>query len=230
LNFLQIVNRLKVESGRSGGPIGSVATVGADDARLVAWAADFWRELQTSRDWRWMRATGAALPVLDGQVIYDPDADWALTDFGRWVRPSGDYQPTVTPDGNPGHVSALSWLDYERFRQRFIILPHQPGAPQFWTEGLDGSFMVGPTPTGDWVLTADYWREPTELVADADEPDMPAKFHMLIVWGALMQVAGFDAAPEVYQRALANHDRIHADLKAEQGPVMELHPRRLDRT
>ena len=43
------------------------------------------------------------------------------------------------------------------------------------------------------------------MAADADTPDMPSEFHLLLVWRALQEVAKFDAAPEVLARAEKNH-------------------------
>ena len=47
-----------------------------------------------------------------------------------------------------------------------------------------------------YTITGDYFRSPTEMVADGDLPTgLPAQFHMAIVYLAMTYYAGYEAAP-----------------------------------
>nr|HPL79494.1 hypothetical protein [Burkholderiaceae bacterium] len=73
-----------------------------------------------------------------------------------------------------------------------------------------------------YKLRIEYWKEPSELAADADTPDMPDRFHMLLVWAALQEVAKFDAAPEVLARAEKNHGALKFALTMDQSRLPTL--------
>ena len=227
MNFLELVNRTKVESARSGGQIGGVAVARGDDKRIVNWVASAWVELQNECDWRWMRKSVEKDILADKQRY--PLSDFSITDFRRWVEETDDYYPVVYQLTSPTTIGGLRFYSFERFRRDFIVSPTAPGAPQVWSVDFNDDLLIGPTPEAAWKIKIDYWSDVTRLGNDADTPSMPARFHEVLVWRALMELASFDAAPEVYSRAKSNYDRMHGDLRHEQGPKMGLRGRSLSR-
>lgn len=110
----------------------------------------------------------------------------------------------------------LRWLPLDDWLARFTA-PQSNASPQYWTIDNDGSLLLGPAPDVAATIEMQYWSAPTELAADADEPNIPASYHMLLVWGALAEAGGFDSAPEMFARGAANHDRMHSMFKREFG-------------
>jgi hypothetical protein len=96
-------------------------------------------------------------------------------------------------------------LTYDAFRKQFLIGTPASGSVQYWTISPSDQFLVGPAPDSAHFLRADYIKDYTDMVADGDVPALPTRFHMLVVWRALMEYGGFDAAGEVYQRAEKNY-------------------------
>lgn len=226
MNFLQIVQRAKLESARSGGDIGSVLTAAADDKRLVNWVADVFRSLQQRpHGWSWMRKELAAGAILAGQRGYTAaQLDATITSFGRWLPATTDgYKPVVTlASGQKTYPSFMAWED---FRLAFEVGPATvPADPQRWSVAPDGRLFVGPTPLANCTIALSYYRGVQELALDADVPDMPTDFHMMLVWGALMELASFDAAPEVFSRASKNFDQMDSDMRAQYGPRIFFKP------
>jgi hypothetical protein len=87
--------------------------------------------------------------------------------------------------------------------------------------GPDQSLCLGPPPNALYTITADYFVAPTEMVADTDIPaGLPTRFHMLIVYRAMMKYAGFESAPEVYQRGSEENAGMYAQLLAVRAPRM----------
>jgi hypothetical protein len=82
----------------------------------------------------------------------------------------------------------------------------------------DNSLWLGATPNGIYNVSGECWIEPTFLVADADTPPMPAKFHTLIVLEAMKRYAGFEAASEVMQRAMTESLPLWTKLEIQQLP------------
>lgn len=220
MNYLQIVQRVHSESGRSTAAPTSV--VGANDrhVRLFNWVADAWRDLQGERDWRWMRNTlDAALTA--NQQTYS-GADLGATRFGRWRKEDHDYSPYVYVDGAPNAMWPLAFWQLDQMRARFIYRTWGASTPIAWSYNEANELLIGPQPALPYKLRIEYWKEPSELAADADTPDMPDRFHMLLVWAALQEVAKFDAAPEVLARAEKNHGALKFALTMDQSRLPTL--------
>lgn len=218
MNFLQLVQRAKRESGRLTAGPATVAAAAGRDALLVDWVNEAWRAIQMmpARNWRWMRRTALAA-LSPGQGSYTP-ASLGIAALGYYARRTDAYAPTVFDPATLASEAPLSYLEYEQFRSAYIVGPQTSAWPQHWsTAPADGSLLLGPAPATALSLRIDYYSAPQELSADADVPEMPAKFHPLIVWATMSQVAGFDAAPETLARAYDNYQRDLSALINEQG-------------
>ncbi len=205
MNLLQLTQAVKRESGLGDSTsVASITTAVGDDKRMFAWVNWAARDITLAReDWRWRR--GAA--TLASTTAQDNDSsDFLLNDFASWKKASGFYKPSAyrLTDG-AATERELMWLDYDQFRKQFIMGTPATGSVQYWSVSPTEGFLIGPTPDAAHFLRADYVKDYTDLVADADVPAIPARFHMLIVWRALMEYGGFDAASEVYQRAQNNY-------------------------
>ena len=220
MNYLQIVQRVHSESGRSTAAPTSV--VGANDrhVRLFNWVADAWRDLQGERDWRWMRNTLDAT-LTAGQQTYS-GADLGATRFGRWRKEDHDYSPYVYVDGAPNAIWPMTYWQLDQMRARFIYRTWGASTPIAWSYNEANELLIGPQPALAYKLRIEYWKEPSELAADDDTPDMPDRFHMLLVWRALQDVANFDAAPEVLARAEKNYGALKFALTMDQSRLPTL--------
>lgn len=159
-------------------------------------------------------ALGGGACTLSGPAV-------SMAPFGRWQVPTDEY--TVRISLSPVDVYELGWVSYEEFQRRYIATAVDDGQPRWWSVSPAGQLLIAPAPdSGLYSIEADYWARPTELLLDDDEPDMPAQFHMLIVWRALLEVAAFDSAPEVETRATRNIKIIWRDLVDDQAPRIQL--------
>ena len=220
MNYLQIVQRVHSESGRSTAAPTSV--VGANDrhVRLFNWVADAWRDLQGERDWRWMRNTLDATLTASQQTY--SGADLGASRFGRWRKEDHDYSPYVYVDGAPNAIWPMAFWQLDQMRARFIYRTWGASTPIAWSYNEANELLIGPQPALAYKLRIEYWKEPSELAADADTPDMPDRLHMLLVWAALQEVAKFDAAPEVLARAEKNHGALKFALTMDQSRLPTL--------
>jgi hypothetical protein len=218
--FLELAQRLHRESLRSGtGPVSIVSATG-EQQRLFDAINDAWLETQMlPRRWKWMRRTmDAALDTVNTE--YDAATDLLLTDFGWWRPKAKDYTVRAYDPTNATAVWGLLWVDYDDYVRMFLDSPPAAAAPQAWSISPTDGMCVGPLPNIVYNLKADYQSEPVELVDDADEPDMPARHHRVLVWRALMEVAKIDAAPELLARAAANYEVTFDALLVDQADSM----------
>lgn len=197
MNLLGIAQRVKAESGRSiGTPLATVAGVTGSDALIVAACQDAYRDIQNMPrgKWKWMWLQALGTLGVDNMVY--PAAALNAPTWSYWKPESDDYRPSCFDPANAQTEWNLRFLDFDTFARRFLKGAHQDGAPQYWTVDNAGAFNVGPKPSLAYTLRADYFTVPQELVLDTDIPKMPDRFHMLIVWNALISVAISDNAAE----------------------------------
>lgn len=85
MNFLQLVNRYKLECGVTGADLVTTASQIGEYARLVTWINQAWLDIQNVRsDWGWMRKT-ATFQTASHKPTYSL-SDIGITDFGFWMR------------------------------------------------------------------------------------------------------------------------------------------------
>lgn len=212
MNFLSLTQAVKRESGLGlGNSIVAYASATGDDLRMFEWVTWAARDITLSReDWRWRRGSA----TLASTVLQTNTAtSFGLTDFATWKAASRNYKPSAYRLTDT--VSAekeLTWLDYDQFRKQFVLGLQATGNVQYWSISPSEEFLIGPTPDSAHFVRADYIKTFTAFTADADTPAIPERFHMLIVWRALMEYGGFDAAGEVYQRAQNNYNSMWPQL------------------
>lgn len=205
MNFLQLTQAVKRESGLGmGSSIVAYASATGDDLRMFNWVNWAARDITLAReDWRWRRGS-ATLPSTT--AIANAYSAFSLTDFASWKAAGLQYKPSTyrVADGIATERE-LAWMDYDQFRKQFFLGAQATGSVQYWSISPSEEFLIGPTPDSAHFVRADYVKDFTDMAADADTPALPARFHTLIVWRALMEYGGFDAASEVYQRAEKNY-------------------------
>jgi hypothetical protein len=225
VNLLDMASRLKRESGRSGDPITTLTGLGQSDQRLVDWIRTAWEQIQADVLWSWTRKSATG-DILAGVHTYLPSAIGTASDCREWWPEQDDYKPIVGPVVDPTSKYELSYLGYDWVR-RALKIEGQTGAPQYWAIGPQNEIVLYPIPVGDWTIDIDYRAANTTLPDGTSTPNLPLDFHMALVWRALMEVASFDAAPEVYARAKTNFEELYSALRAMCAPRYRLTARPL---
>lgn len=230
MTFLELCQRAAVECGASSKQNIAIAmptVVGATGAlaRIINWVADGFSDIQQDHsDWAWMRSSGetgggASFATINGQSRYPLGTGAGTvgvlaTDFGKWdVETFRAYTTTVgTQDEN-----YVQEIPYDRWRNGYMFgaMRQSRSRPYVAAVGPDLSLCLGPPPTGLYTVTADYFRAPFDMAADADVPTgLPAQFHMLCVYRAMMKYAGYESAPEVDTRAREENAGMYGQLEA----------------
>ena len=214
MNYLELVQRLHRESGRSTAAPASVTGANERAARLFDWVTDAWRNLQIEREWRWMRNT-LDVALTAGQQTYT-GTGLGASRFRRWRMDDDTYNPWLYVDGSINSLWPLQFVQLDEFRSVYVYRTWGDATPIAWTFDESNQLLVAPKPALAYKLRIEYWKSPTELAADTDEPDMPEEYHLILVWRALQDVAMFDAAPEVLSRAQAKYAELRTRLLLDQ--------------
>ena len=215
-----MVQRVHSETLRSTAAPATVVSPSDRNARIINAVADAWADLQAERDWRWMRETlDVALTI--GQQTYTGTALGA-TRFGRWRKEDLDYQPIIYKTGTPNALWHLDYWQLDQFRYQYLYRTWGNSTPLGWTFDESNQLIIGPAPAVAYNIRIEQWKEPSALSADADTPDMPSRFHLVLVWKALQAVARQDAAPEILSHAETMHTEIYSRLLRDQARLAHL--------
>lgn len=231
MNRLSLINKLIAECGVSGGPLTTAIGVTGEPLRMAQWIDDAWNDVQTEHDdWDWMRSSN----ILGGGVSFVPTAAQytiplgtglgqvgvAVDSFGKWDLETARCYVTSVGVSSELIIDEIPF-DVWRDDYMFGAMREVQTRPVSIAAGPDQSLNVGPPSNGLYTITSDYFTAPAVMVADTDVPTgLPARFHLLIVYGAMMKYAGYESAPEVYSRASQEYNRMFAELEAVRLPRM----------
>lgn len=223
MNKLELVQRLARECSSTRTFLTTTGQVG-DGLLFVGWIDQAWNELQTKHDnWEWMRSSvllgaGASFPTVSGQASY-PLGSGAGTcgipaaNFTKWDPET--FRNYTTATGYRDEIW-MSEVSYDVWRDSYMYGAQRDvrTRPISIAIGPDKSVCVGPVPNGNYTVTGDYFTSPAVMADDTDVPvGLPVSHHMIIVYDAMRMYAGYQAAPEVYQRGDAGYQRLIRELE-----------------
>lgn len=225
--FLELCQKTARESGTVSG-VSPSTTVSQRDrlAKIVSWVAEAWLRIQNHRDdWLWMRGEFSKITIA-GTNAYT-GASWNLTDLARFVvdQDAVGYLPvtlykTATGVADEGPIV---YIPYPAYRTRYGRGAQTNNRPVEYSIGPSGEFLLGPIPNDDYTVRGEYFRTPQRFAADADVPTgLPARFHEVIAWRALMLLAEHDEAITSITTAAGNYSEILRQLERDQLPVVTL--------
>lgn len=212
--FIQLAQRLSTECGVSTTPPSTVIGATGEWSRLTKWVAQAWVDIQEHHpDWSWMlkRSSFDTTPL---QGTYTP-LQAGISDLADWRQNS--FRAYLTSAG-VGTEITIPFTAYERFYNDYLLGARKLvfSRPVEYTVGPGKSLLLGLAPDNIYTVGFEYFKAPVELVADADVPDMPSRFHMLIVYKAMMSYGAFEAANEVYQRGEKEYRSMMNKLELDQ--------------
>lgn len=218
MDKLALCNRLIVEAGISASAMTATANQTGELGRVVGWIQSAWMDIQNAQpNWRWMRKSATIALVAGQSGGYDaPDADvatWCLDTARNYITASGNITEIF-----------MDFVEYDDFRDSYLYgaLRTAQSRPMVFTIEPANTLAFGPVPASGYTATNDYFKRASELDADTDEPDMPARFHMAIVWRALMLYGGFEAASESYARGQNEFSVLMSMLEIDQLPMIRM--------
>lgn len=217
MTFLQGVQRLALECGVPTAP-SAVTSQSGEMLRLVDWYQQAYIEIQElHHDWQWL-TNDFTFNTTSTQQAYTP-AQAGITDFGAWKLQS---MRAYTQGNAYKDEQLLIPVPYEVFRNQYMygnMRTTYARPMSFAIDPATKSLLLGPIPdaTG-WTVLGQYFRKPTTLAANGDTPVLPDKFHMAIVYKAMISYGMFEAAPEVVQRGQQGYGAMLAQMEIDQIP------------
>jgi len=218
MTFLDLVRDLARETGTLAGGVNLSTVIGATGRadKLANWVQKAWRNIQNDqRDWLWMRSEFEGV-LLQGADRYTATS-FNITRLGEW-RADTPY-PTMflhVPELGTDDTAPLEQIDYDEWRSSYGLDDEAQGRPDVWAISPQDEIVVGPTPDREYIIRGEYQRSPQALVNDLDIPEMPAKFHDLIVLEAARLLNQSDGAWDAMSAAAQEVITMRHQLKREQ--------------
>lgn len=204
MTFLELCRRLRQEVGAAGAGPDSVSGQNGEYARIVSWVQQAWHEIQLERH-RWRFAWAEASVETDpGFRSFSPPAD-----LDEWDA------TTILCAGIP--LKVWAWGD---FRKRYFADSGRDN-PSVIAQKPDGTLVLDTSPAEEnQPITFEYWRTPQLLTNGTDLPRLPERYHMVIVYRAMLYYALYENAPEVVQAARTGESRVLTEMEKVELPVM----------
>lgn len=218
MNLLALVNRTRDECGVSGPALSSTQNLTGESARIKNWVNAAWVDIQSAKeDWDFMRKSVVFNTVASKQFYTATEA--GLDDFANWKR---DSFRASSAGSDYRDEQLLNYMDYTTFRNLYMYgnMRHTTQRPVVVTVTPEKNLGFGAIPNGAWVINGEYYKAPAELSADTDVPPIPDRFHMAIVYRAMIYYASYEAAPEVLARGQSEFNRIMNRLEIDQQPTL----------
>lgn len=226
MNYLELCQAAATECDVSGpGPTTVLNNVG-ELKRICNWVAVALNDIETAHDdWSWMLQTTLSFQTVAGQSVYTPaqcgiNGTFPNT-FGAWELSRFRNYPTAV--GNIGEIS-MGVITYDEWDNAYNF-----GATRYvQTRPCDiavhankNDLCVGPASDGNYTITGEFYRAPQKLTQDGDVPTMPERFHMAIVYKAMMYYGMYESAPEVLARGETEFQKMMWRMTAQRLPDVE---------
>lgn len=218
---LQLAQKLRQQTIDSGTGPSTIVSQTGELGRIVTWTVDAYTDIQNDRDdWLWLRKSFYVDTVAsDGEYAYSDCTDTVtaavISRFARWYKAS--FKAYLSSAG-VGAEYPLRWMEWDDFRRIYRYGTQTDSQPVYVSMDPTMKFCIGPKPSAVYRVSGDYQKGPQTLALDADEPEMPSRFHDLIVYRAMVKYGFNRVAPEALSRAQLEGGRLNAALVRNQTP------------
>lgn len=210
--FLQLCSRLRQEAGISGSGPSSVTGQTGEMKRVVDWVSAAYEAIQSAHaNWEFLR-NDFTFPTIANTVAYLPSSV-SLPEHADWIETGMTIYETSVAD-----EQRIDFVPWDEFRANYQFGTVLTGRPTIASVKPDRSIALYPTPDDAYTVRGEYYKRAQTMTANGDEPLFPARFHLAIVWRALMLYGAQESAAELYAHGKTEYDKVMRSLEANQLP------------
>lgn len=215
MNFLEIAKRVRQECGISGDGPAAVQSQSGISAKLVAWVQSAYEEIQSLQPWEfnWAEHTQA---LTAGVSLYDPVNDWGL-DFRELAQDPVYVYRTLDGPRSKHWLAHVSWAE-----MRDMAQPGIQGVPVYCAMRPDTTIQFHPAPQAGLTAVIEYIKNPDTLADSLDVPVLPARYHMAIVWRAVMFWCAHDENQALFASANQNYQIVLRKMLRSDLPTIQM--------
>jgi hypothetical protein len=203
--FLELTQRLFQECQLPGSGPTTLLNASGQTFDLAAWVSQACKEIdELHEDWAYLLVhPGVAFTTVAGQQLYTPtQVGVSAGDVGQWKIDT--FRNYLTSSGYPSEIE-MTHVDYDDWlrTEKIGVLRTTQVRPMVFTIAPDKSIGLQ-CPLAGYTVIGDYYRTPVVLDEDDDEPLIPQRYRMTIVYRAMMAYATSENAPEIYNEGERN--------------------------
>ena len=197
--FLELAQEVRRLSGIAGSGPTDVTTATGIELRIVNFVKNAWIDIQSHpKKWKWMWNEEYFAPAPGGapiQTIIGVDT-YALTDVDEVHTKSFRSYLTATGTSDRQRMTYMPWDD---FRRRYNVIQNPQNRRPIHVTRIPntGAIRLYPPPDDVYSIEFEYFEDVQVLADNTDTPNMPARWHQLIVYEALKRFGKAEDAPEV---------------------------------
>jgi hypothetical protein len=183
--------------------------------------AEAYVEIQNHReDWEWMESSQSFFTTI-GEEEYP-----YLSIFGTENPNHSKYhRQSVRITDNSGTIRYLKYVDRDVLEARYLNNTDQKLPTEYTIDPSTQGLLLRPIPDDVYTVDFRYQSTPEILSADTDTPSLPAQYHDIIVYKALMKLAIYLGIPELFQGASMDYERTMGQLMRKKLPKKVLRRR-----
>ena len=215
MKFLELVQYVRSRVGMQGTGPASVTSATTAEMDLVNAVSDAWIDIQNFReDWRWMRSV-VTFDTVVGTANY-PKATIFPPGFRhkRWLTNTAYINVS-------GSKRRLWYLEYDAFIE-YTLNSTENTEPSYFTIVPSDSSILIEKPKDIYSITIGYQKSPQILINNADIPELPESFHLLIVYEAVDKYGVVSFSPELQGKYSNQYDVMLGQLLRNQLPSKTL--------
>jgi len=207
LELCQAARRACAIAGTNAGPVSVTGQTG-EYHKLVEWVALSDQELQS----RWFNWDFLHVSTWTTSTIIGVDAVSAPADLGTWDEDSFYLDYTLAAN------QKLSIMGYKLWRNTHRQGVQVNAKPTDVVIKPDQSLILYQPPVAVYSLSADYWKRPAKMTANADVSPIPEEYERIIISRVKMLYAEDAGSGVLLQSASIEFDDLLDKLEAKYLP------------
>lgn len=216
MNLLQIVQALHREAKLPGTAPTALTGLSGRAADLLAWSIEAWNDIQRDHDgqWKWLRGEFTIATVADTIKYTHPGGG---SRFRAWDLDLREPPLIYLDADGEATERELVIVPWQHFRRTYLRGTHTAAYPSSISADWRENLFLGPTPDALYRVSGYYWKSNQTLALATDEPEMPADYHMAIVYRALLKYAYDVVGAEILAKATTFGNPLYNSLVENQG-------------
>ena len=214
MNFLQLVQEVNILSGIQGTIDDPASTVGIQNV-IVDCTRNGWTSIQIcKKDWEFMLRPNA-FNTVPGQSVYTPDevfADLGYNDLGLYKADSFAYEKRYLKELPVSMATVIDPSDSVGSPMWYFVFPYN-------------NVLAINEPNGSYHIKFWYIKATQQLHNGTDIPELPERFHRLIIYKALEFLAVYTGNPELSTKYSLEQALLFGELMREYIPARRVYPR-----
>jgi hypothetical protein len=206
VTFLELCVELRRLAGISGTGPADVTLQTGEYGRVVQWITDSWLNIQSKFQGEWDFLWSEFSKVT---VASTRDYEYR-TSSGIAKFDNESFTIYLTADGVSTR-RALQYVPYDEFKDVYWDAVSED-YPSVVTILPRGGYRLYPTPNDVYTVQAIGFDVPVRFAANDDTPTLPEELHMVIVYKALMDYAGYEASREALDDARLKFGDLWPDV------------------